>query len=159
MAIEDVFNGARTGLTLLDAYVNVVAREIGMERALALQARMCEEIGALQAKMMREQSGLQQFDARTAWSLMESIPQSLGLKVEFIEESPEKTVAKIGRCSVYEAALALGLEAKTIESMCRAGPEKMMGAVAKQLNPDLRYQVTKFRSSAQDFCEEEVAIH
>jgi uncharacterized FlaG/YvyC family protein len=46
MAIEDVFNGAKTALTLFDAYTNTVAQEIGMERAVSLMTKMCENMGA-----------------------------------------------------------------------------------------------------------------
>ena len=50
MAIEDTFNGARNGLTFLHAYMNAVAQEIGMERALALDTKVNEALGATQAR-------------------------------------------------------------------------------------------------------------
>jgi hypothetical protein len=33
-----------------------------------------------------------------------------------------------------------------------------MGATAKQLNPNLSFRVTKFRSTPDDFCEEEIVL-
>jgi hypothetical protein len=156
MAIEDVFNGAKTAMMLFDAYLNTVAQEIGMERALALQTKMGEQMGTLQAMMMKEQSGIKQFDAKVAWSLIRTIPDSLGVSIEVVEESPRRVVVKCGRCSIYEAAQMLGMDAKTIEAGCRAGPEKVMNAAAKELNPKLNFRVTKFRSTPDDFCQEEV---
>ncbi len=66
MAIEDAFMGARAALVIFDAYVNTVAQEIGRERAVALMTKMCESIGAMRGKMMKEQSGIKEFDAKTA---------------------------------------------------------------------------------------------
>ena len=36
MAMGETLNGARTGLAMLFVYLNTVARQIGMERAIAL---------------------------------------------------------------------------------------------------------------------------
>jgi hypothetical protein len=158
MAIGDVFNGAKTALTLFDAYINTVAQEIGMERALSLMTKVCENMGATQGKMMKEQSGIKEFDAKAASSLLRTVPEGLGISMEVLEESPKKVVGKVEKCSVYEAAQMLGMDAKTIEAMCRAGSNRFMDAVAKQLNPNLSFRVTKFRSAPDDFCLEETVL-
>lgn len=158
MAIEDAFRGAKTALTLFDAYVNMVAQEIGMERAVALMTKMCESVGAMQGKMMKEQSGIKEFDAKAAWSLVKIFKDSLGESHEVLEESPQRVVVRNGRCPIYEAARTLGMEANTIETGCRAGPMKFMDTVVKQLNPNLNLRVRKFRSTPDDFCEEEIIL-
>ena len=158
MAIEDVFNGARMGLMLYDALLNTVAQEIGMERALALQTKMCENMGAMQAKMMKEQAGIKEFDAKAAWPICQATPESLGISMEVVEESPQRVVVKLGRCSVYEAAQMLAMGAKTIETMCRSGPQRFMDAAAKELNANLSFQLWKFRSAPDDFCEEGIVL-
>jgi len=158
MAIEDVFNGAKKAMTLFDAYTNTVAQEIGMERALSLMTKMCENMGAMQGKMMKEQSGIKEFDAKAAASLLKTVPEGLGISVEVLEESPKKVVHKVRKCSVYEAAHMLGMDAKTIETMCRASSARFMETIAKQLNPNLSFRVTKFRSAPDDFCVEETTL-
>lgn len=158
MAIEDVFDGAKTGLTLFDAYLNTVAQEIGMERAIALMTKTCETMGAMQGQMLKEQSGIAEFDAKAAWPLLKTIPESFGISKAEIEESPQKVVVNVGRCPVYEAAQMLGMDAKTIEGMCRAGPGRLMDTAAKQLNPNLDYRLRKFRLGSDDFCQEEVVL-
>jgi hypothetical protein len=65
---------------------------------------------------------------------------------------------KIRRCPVYEAGLSLGMDAKTIEVGCRASSIHYMDAITKQLNPNLSYQLTKFRSAADGYCEEVVVL-
>ena len=158
MATEDAFNAAKTALTFLDAYINAVAQEIGMERAAALATKVFENMGAVQGKMMKDQAGIKEFDAKAAWSLMRMAPEGLGVSFEVVKESPERVVVKASRCSVYEAAQMLGIDAKTIEAMCRAGPNSFMDTFAKQLNPNLSWRVPKFRSAPDDFCEEEVVL-
>jgi predicted hydrocarbon binding protein len=158
MAIEDVFNGAKTALTLFDAYTNTVAQEIGMERAVSLMTKMSENIGAMQGKMMKQQSGIKEFDAKAAASLLRTVPEGLGLSLEVLEESPKRVVHKIRKCSVYEAAHMLGINAKAIETMCRASSARFMDTFAKQLNPNLSVRLAKFRSAPDDFCLEETVL-
>jgi hypothetical protein len=158
MAIEDVFNGAKSAFTFYFAYLNTVAQEIGMERALALHTKMCEAMGAMQGKMMKEQAAIEEFDAKAAYSLTKSVPESIGISMEVVEESPQRVAFKTGRCPIYEAAQMVGLDAKTIEAICRAGALRFMDTAAKQLNPNLGHQLRKLRSAADDFCEEEIVL-
>jgi hypothetical protein len=159
MAMEDKFDGAKTAFGFYFAFLNAVAQEMGMEKAAALSAKVDEKLGAVQGKMMKEQAGTKEFDAKSA-SLQASgvIAEALGIKSEMIEGTPQKAVMKCGRCPVYEAAQMAGLDAKTMEAMCRGGSLKFMDAMVKQLNPNLSYKLKKFRSAADDFCEEEVAL-
>lgn len=50
----------------------------------------------------------------------------------------------------------LGLDNKTMETMCRGGPARLMDTISKQINPNLTYQLRKFRSGAEDCCEEAI---
>jgi hypothetical protein len=159
MAIEDTFNGAKNVFTLYFAYQNMVAQEIGIERANAIGAKVCESMGASIGKMIKEQAGIEKIDAKTAYSLIKPFIQGLGINSEVIEESPQRVVSGGGRCPAFEAAQMMGLDHKTIETMvCRPGSIKLMDAMVKQLNPDLSMQIRKFRSSADDFCEEEIVL-
>jgi hypothetical protein len=159
MAIEDTFNGARNGLTFLHAYINTVAQEIGMERALALDTKVNEALGATQGKMIKEHVGIEEFDAKAAHQpLINAIEEGFGILSEVIEESPQRVVFKVGRCPVYEAAQALGMDAEAIEANCRATSIRYMEAMARQLNPNLSYELRKFRSAADDSCEEAIVL-
>ena len=156
MGMEDTFNGAMTAMTFFNAYENTVVEEIGEEQMLNMLTKMCETMGAMQGTMMKEQAGTQEIDAKTAWSMVRSVPESLGMGSEVMEESPEKVVAKMGRCPIYTAAQMLGVDVKTMESRCRGSSVKFMDSVVKQLNPNFRYELRKFRKSADDFCEEAI---
>jgi hypothetical protein len=158
MAIEDTFKGARNAYIYYFAYLTMAAEEIGMERANALQTQMCEARGTLDGKMIKEQAGVEEFDVKAAASLASDYVETLGIRSEVIEESPDEVSFKVGRCPLYEAARMLRLDAETIETLCRAGAVRNMDTMVKQLNPNLNYQLRKFRSSEDNFCEEVIVL-
>jgi len=158
MAIEDTFTGAKNGYIYCFAYLTTVAQEIGMERAIALENKMCEARGAIDGKIIKEQVEIKDFDAKAAASIAENYVESIGMRLEVIEENPQKVSFKVVRCPLYEAAQAVGLEDEIIEAMCRAGPVRNMDSMLKQLNPILNYELRKFRSSEDNFCEEVIVL-
>jgi hypothetical protein len=159
MAVEDTFNGAKNAFSFIFAYINTVGQEIGMERAIALDTKMCEMMGAVQGKMLKEQAGIEEVDAQTAAALTgKLVEEAFGIKSDVAEASPQMVVTRIGRCPLYEAAQMLEMDAAAIEALCRAGAIRNMDTITKQLNPDLSYQLSKFRSSADDVCEEVIVL-
>jgi hypothetical protein len=158
MALQDTFNGAKTAFTFYAAYLSTVAQEIGMERALALESKMLETLGTVQGKMIKDQAGAKDVDARAAYSLVKGILESLGLGLEVLEESPETVRFRCRQCSVYEGWQMAGLDDKTRETMCRGGSLRFMDAAVKQLDPKLAYQLVKYRSGPADFCEEQIVL-
>lgn len=158
MASKDIFNGATAALALFYAYVNTVAQDIGMERAIGLMNKTFENRGAMRGKRIKEQANIKEFDAKTAWSLMRAGAEGIGLSHKVVEESPQRVVLRCGRCSFYETAQMQGMDPKTIETICHASGVKSLSTLVKQLNPALSYRVRKFRSAADDFCEEEIIL-
>ena len=157
-ASDDAFNAAKTGFTLLHAYINTVAQEIGRERAGGLMTKMCETMGAKRGKMMKEQAPVKEFDAKAAWSPVKNFKDTLGQHYEVSEESPQRVVVRTARCPIYESARTLGMDASTIETRCRTGFVRIMDTAVKQLNPNLNLGVRKFRSTPDEFCEEEITL-
>jgi hypothetical protein len=139
-----------------NALLKTVSDEIGMDRAVILHTKACETMGATQGKMLKEQAGTEEIDAKAAWSLAKRVPESIGVSMEVVEESPQEVVVKLGKCPVYSAAKMLGMDHESIESMCRSGAVRIMDTMTKQLNPNLSHQLRKFRSSEDDFCEEAI---
>jgi hypothetical protein len=158
MAVEDTFNGAKNGYLMLHAYTNTVAQAIGMEQALALATKMSETMGAAEGMMYKGQAGIEEFDTRAAYQGLNTSIEGVGILSEVIEESPQKMIFKVGRCPIYEAAQVLGMDTKAIDANCRASSISFMEAMVKELNPNLSYQLTKFRSSADDYCEEAIVL-
>jgi hypothetical protein len=159
MASTDAFHGAKSAFTFFHAYLNAVGQEIGMERAIALDAKTCEMMGAAQGKAMKDQAGIGEMDIAIAASLaVRSIDEALGISSEVIQESAQRIASKVGRCPIYEAAEALGMDGASIEAMCRASSLRYMDTMVKQLNPHLSYRLSEFRPSADGCCVEEVAL-
>jgi hypothetical protein len=158
MAIEDTFSGAKNAYTHYFAYLNTVAQEIGMEQAVALHTKMCEAMGARQGKIIKEQAGGDGFDAEVVGQLAKKFIEGLGISSQVTKENPQEVITKIGRCPLYEACQVVGLDAENIESLCHAGALKFMDTMVKQLNPNLNYEVRKFRTSAEDVCEEAIVM-
>jgi hypothetical protein len=159
MAVEDTFNGAKSGLTFLNAYINTVAGVIGEEQAHALETATCQALGTSQGMMIKDQIGVEIFDLKSSSKVLQNlIEEGFGIRSEVIEETPQTIKINVGRCPVYESMQALGMDEKAIEASCRGGSLGFMDAVAKQLNPDLSYELVKFRSSADDYCEEIVVL-
>jgi hypothetical protein len=158
MAIEDTFSGAKNAFVLHQAFVNTVAQEIGRERASALETKMCETMGALQGKMAKEQAGVEEFDAKAAHLVCDQVVGGLGLTAEVIEESPREVVVKAGRCPIFEAAQMVGQDVQTSEAACRAGAVRFMDTLVKQLNPNLRYELRKYRSAPEEACVEAIVL-
>jgi hypothetical protein len=52
MGLEDVLNGAKTGVTFYGALFRAVAQTYGMEPALALNSKVLETIGTMQRARM-----------------------------------------------------------------------------------------------------------
>ena len=158
MANKDTFEGVKAGITMFDALLLGVAEEIGTERALALQSKVMEKIGTMQGKAIKKQVGDKKFDAKSAGTIVNPGIEKYGLTIKVVEDSPKRVLTKCTECTYYAAGHDLGIDNKTIEMFCRVGGIKSVDALVKQLNPKLSARVVKFRSSPEDFCEEEIAL-
>jgi len=159
MAEEDKLEGARNAFVFFYAFQDAVGKEIGMEKAVALAGEVDEALGAAQGKLMKAQAGLGEIDVKAATAMaLNAIKEGFCITAEVVEESPQKTAFRCGRCPIYEAGQMMGMDAETIENQCRMGPFKYMDAMVKQLNPKLSYQLKTFRSSAGAQCEEMIEM-
>ena len=159
MSKADTFEGAKNAFAFVYGYMSTVGEEIGMERAIALDTKSSEMMGAAQGEAIREQLDLDTVDLATAASLAaRSIADGIGIDSEVVEANGQRVVTKLDRCPVYEAAKMLGMDDATIETICRAGSIRYMDAMVKQWNPDLSYELKEFRSSADGHCLEELVL-
>lgn len=155
MATADTFTGAKSAFTFFFAYLNTVGQEIGMERAITLDTKMCEAMGAAQGKAMKEQAGMEELGLQAVNSLNDRfLENGLGLTSQVVEQDAQRQLFKVGRCPLYEAAAELGMDNASIEALCRSGAIRFMDTLVKQMNPALSYQLQKFRASAEDSCLE-----
>ena len=126
-----------------DSYLRAVAETHGMR-------------GRLQE--LKDRTGTHYVDAVTAARLLAELVGVVGFEPEVVEESPNRVLLKPGRCPIYEAGRALGLDHSAIEASCRTHTLPRMDKAAKELNPRLRYRLVKFRAGPDDSCVEEVLM-
>ena len=158
MSVQDVFDGATVSYTAYFSYVNAVIKEFGKEKALALMTESDTARGMKAGKEIKEQAGGKDFTVKETKDMIVEMAKGIGgidITLEETEESA-KTVTEWGKCPVYEAGMANGLDDETIESFCRASSLAFLNNVVKQLNPKLCYQVTAFRSKEYNGCVEEI---
>lgn len=159
MGLEDVLKGATNSFGFFLAYINGVAQEVGMEKAIDIFTNVCRHMGSVQGGMVKEQAGIEVADSKTAVSLVKSvITDGLGITVDIIEESPTEVRFKCGRCPVYDGREIVGMDKGLYEDMCRRAPVEFMNALVKQFNPNLSYQLIKFRTAPDDFCVEGITL-
>lgn len=160
MSTKETFNVAKTVYTNFYAYINAVAQEIGLERALALLTKTNEASGTELGKKIKEQSGGKEYDVPKTAQEVINLAKGIGGIDEVIEDTPQRVVTKTGsgKCPNYEAAKAAGLDNDTIKAICATGSLRFFDTLVKQLNPDLSYRLKKFRSGPDDFCLEETVL-
>jgi len=159
MANQDKLQGATNAFTMYFAYLNGVARQMGIDKAIALSAEVDKAMGGARGRMIKEQAGGVEFDAIAASAAArKSIMEDFGIESKPISEKPDEVVVQCGKCPIYDGAQVAGLDTATIEAQCRDCSIGYMDALVKQLNPNLTYRLRKFRQSADDSCEEEIVL-
>ena len=158
MSLENTLNGAKNAFIIFDAYVKTVMADVGEERAYDMMEDTCKAMGALQGKMSKSQARrekMKEMNVGNASILASNAIQGFGIGSEVIQQTEDKITIKVGKCPVYEAAKMMGLD---LEMFCRRSAIPFMNSLVKELNPDLQYELEKFRTGQDDFCEESITL-
>ncbi|MBD3256349.1 MAG: hypothetical protein GF383_14725 [Candidatus Lokiarchaeota archaeon] len=155
MLYMELFGGAKNAFIFFNAYFKTVSDEFGVQKALDLNTKMSEELAAKQGKLMKEKAVTNQFDAKAAFSQLTTIHESLGMGVDPDTQSNFSVIFQIERCPIYEAAKIIGIDP---EQFCRSGPLVFLNKVAKELNPNLSYELMKYRKDKDDNCKHQILL-
>lgn len=155
---EDIFEGAKTAYTAYFAYVNTLIKEIGKEKALELMTKSDTVRGSNVGADIKAGAGGKDFCVQEAMETIIEMAKGIGGIDTIIElnDKEGKTVTAFGKCPVYEAGKANGMDDGLIEELCRASSLAFLNSVVKQLNPKLCYKVSAFRSEEYGGCLEEI---
>ena len=145
MTKEDVFNTAKNFVSMYGVFFNNVTEEIGLERALELDAKTNEMMGLQMGQMTKEQMGIKELDLKTAATVAMSVVSGFGISKVDAEEKPTSVLIKVHGCPVYEVYRAVGVDEETIETTCRKGSLRQLDTFFKQLDPKASYKLKKFR--------------
>ena len=158
ISLEDTFAGAKNAFLILDAFLGTVVKEIGENKAYSMIEKTCQNMGALQGKMSKSQARrekIKEMNPSNAALLASDAIKGFGIASEILKESDEKVSIKVKKCPVYEAAKMMGLDP---EPLCRSSSLPFMDSLVKELNPNLQYELEKFRIGQDDFCKESISL-
>ena len=157
MGYNDTLKGAENAYTVFFLYLSEVVEKIGMEQAIALSTTVDKTLGTKMGAMLKIEADFAEFDVRTVATIAQNlIEERFGILSEIIEDRPDHVAFQIRACPVYRAALNAGLDHRTIEAFCQAGPLQYMNALVKTLNGDLSYWLRNYRTKSEGYCEEAV---
>jgi hypothetical protein len=135
-----------------------VIKEDGEEKTYNMIEETCQNMGAVMGKMSKSQARrekIKEMNPKNASLLASGAIQGFGIETEILRESDEKVSIKVGKCPVYEAAKMMGLDP---EPFCRRSAIPFMNGLVKELSPNLQYELEKFRTGQDDFCEESIVL-
>ncbi len=157
--MNDTMRGAMTMFFHLGVYDQLLHRELGTERATALQKEVMMKLAKTQADMVKEQTGIQDFDLETIHSIFPPLMKDIvGMEFELTEKTPTKLTYDVGHCVVYESSLMLGTEHDAIQARCTATSSLWVDSFLKELNPNVSLEVHRFRQSAAEPCVESIVL-
>jgi hypothetical protein len=155
MQKEDAFNATKVMSTLYGGFFKEVAKEIGREKALALQAKQGEAFGDMMAGMLRAQVADKGLNIKTLSSVVSAAPAVFGMTPE-VEEAATSFKLHSHQCPMYDGWKEAGLDHETIGSMCRALAATEYAALTKAF-PQVSARL-EFRSAPDRACVEEYSL-
>lgn len=152
---EPLFDSVRSVYMIFAAYVKNVKEEFGKDKSMELLTRTFRQVGEMKGRTLKKYGDGTPLNANEAYELMKEIPKSLGINFMVPERNNRKIVVHLDKCPLYESAESMGLDPS---EFCKYSGIPYFDAMAKQLNPHLEYSQIKSKSSAEDFCEEELHL-
>jgi serine/threonine-protein kinase len=138
----------------------MAARPIDSVAAYDSYLRAIDEIHGIRARLqgLKDRASTLRMDAKTAATLLLELVVVVGFEPELLEEGPNRVLFKTGRCPIYVAGRALGLDHSAIEALCRTRILPRIDRAAKELDPRLRWGLVQFRAGKDDSCIEEILM-
>jgi len=155
MASEDAFNTWVGSMNMYGALFKLVVKEIGLDKALKLNAAVGGLYGDQMGKALKEQLAGKKFNIKNLNKVLTPMFIGWGVSPE-IKESSKSITLRMDKCPQYEGFKMAGLDDKTIEKMCSTMVKAECDAINKYY-PGLEGRV-KFRESPKDACIEEFII-
>ncbi|MFX0020051.1 MAG: hypothetical protein ACFFAK_00095 [Promethearchaeota archaeon] len=107
------------------------------------------------SKSQARREKIKEMSPKNASILASDAIKGFGIESEIFKETDEKISIKVGKCPVYEAAKMMGLDP---EPFCWRSAIPFMNSLVKELSPNLQYELEKFRTGQDDFCEESIVL-
>jgi len=156
MTNEQVFQAATKIYGLYGAFFKAVAKEVGLEKALALHTQAHDEQGIASGKILKEKMGQGRFDIQKLGSVLRESNLSIGIDSELAHSSSSSALFRNSRCPMYDGYRIGGLDDQTAEALCQKGATAKLGTMLKYLDPSITYRLKHYRLKPDEVCEEEI---
>jgi hypothetical protein len=158
MAQEEIYQATKKVFALYGAFYNLVAHQIGSEKALYLHAKAHEQLGVAAGKMLKDKFGKDTSDLQSLGDILRESNLSIGIASETSERNPTSIVFRNRQCPLYDGYRLGGLDSKTAETLCHWGAPAKLGSTLAYLNPGIHYHLRHYRSNPEEPCEEVIQL-
>jgi hypothetical protein len=140
-------------------FFKAVAQEIGIERALALHARLGQPFGVQIGEALKQKFVNKKPDTESLKAIFQPMYTHFGAYTSLTYEykvTPKTLSIVIAKCPLYDGFKAAGLDHETIGKMCKAMIEVELSH-AKNLYPKIEGSA-QFKDSPEGSCVEKWTI-
>jgi len=155
MSREEVYEATKRIYALYGAFFGAVARELGTERALALQAQAHEEQGLASGKLFKQKLG-ERPDIGALGAVLRASNLSIGIDCELAAADSSSALFSNAQCPMYDGCRMGGLDDEIAEALCQRGAAAKLGTMLTKLEPSIAYHLRHYRAQPDEPCEEEI---
>jgi hypothetical protein len=155
MSREETYEATKRVYALYAAFFGAVAREIGLERALALHTLAHEEQGVASGELLKQRIG-EKPEIGTLGSVLRASNLSIGIDCQLGTADSSSAVFRNSQCPMYDGYRMGGLDEETAEALCQRGAAAKLGTMLRQLDPRIAYRLKRYRARPDGTCEEEI---
>jgi hypothetical protein len=158
MLREEVYQATKKIFGLYGAFFDLVAQQIGIEKALDLHIKAHERLGITAGKLLKDKLGKERPDLQELGNILRESNLGIGIESEVADMNPTSIVFSNLKCPLYDGYRLGGLDDKTAETLCQQGAPAKLGSTLMYLNPDIKYHLQYYRTKPDEPCKEIIEL-
>ena len=158
MLREEAYQAAKKIFGLYGAFFDLVAQQIGVEKALDLHIKAHERLGIMAGKLLKDKLGKERPDLKELGNMLRESNLGIGIESEVADMNPTSIVFSNLRCPLYDGYRLGGLDDKTAETLCQQGAPAKLGSTLMYPNPDIKYHLQYYRIKPDEPCKEIIQL-
>jgi hypothetical protein len=158
MLREEVYQATKKIFGLYGAFFDLVAQQIGIEKALDLHIKAHERLGITAGKLFKDKLGKEVPDLQELGNILRESNLGIGIESEVADMNPTSIVFSNLKCPLYDGYRLGGLDDKTAETLCQQGAPAKLGSTLMYLNPDIKYHLQYYRTKPDEPCKEIIKL-
>lgn len=158
MLREEVYQATKKIFGLYGAFFDLVAQQIGIEKALDLHIKAHERLGITAGKLLKDKLGKERPDLQELGNILRESNLGIGIESEVADMNPTSIVFSNLKCPLYDGYRLGGLDDKTAETLCQQGAPAKLGSTLMYLNPDIEYHLQYYRTKPDEPCKEVIQL-